>query len=114
MVVNPFEASLVSGDKKDGIWSCDRSIPSSPMERQSLGKYEVQILIVFSQNGQKDEIRKPIAVIQDASLPSPTPTTALVTPGAFCSPAGAMGKSSSGVAYTCKSSSTDSRNRWRQ
>jgi hypothetical protein len=114
MVVNPFEASLVSGDKRDGIWSCERAIPSSPMERQSSGKYAVQILIVFSQNGQKDEIRKPIAVLQDASIPSPTPTTALVTPGAFCSPAGAMGKSSSGVSYTCKSSPSDSRNRWRQ
>jgi len=53
---------------------------------------------------------------------SPTPTkdssppsnTQLVTPGAFCSPAGAIGKSSSGVTYTCKTSSTDTRNRWRQ
>jgi Protein of unknown function (DUF1524) len=53
---------------------------------------------------------------------SPTPTkdssppsnTQLVTPGAFCSPAGAIGKSSSGVTYTCKTSPTDSRNRWRQ
>ena len=52
------------------------------------------------------------------STPAPTPTqtaeTLVITPGAFCSPAGATGKSSSGVTYTCNSSSTDSRNRWRQ
>jgi cell division septation protein DedD len=48
--------------------------------------------------------------------PTPTPTTSyqIITPGAFCSPAGAIGKSSSGVTYTCKTSSTDTRNRWRQ
>ena len=52
------------------------------------------------------------------STPAPTPTqtaeTLVITPGAFCSPAGATGKSSSGVTYTCNSSSTDTRNRWRQ
>jgi hypothetical protein len=48
--------------------------------------------------------------------PSPTPSaqTLIVTPGAFCSPAGATGKSSKGVAYTCKTSPTDTKNRWRQ
>ena len=35
-------------------------------------------------------------------------------PGAFCAPAGAIGKNSSGVIYTCKTSATDTRNRWRQ
>ena len=37
-----------------------------------------------------------------------------IWPGAFCSPAGATGYSSKGVFYTCKTSSTDTRNRWRQ
>ena len=49
--------------------------------------------------------------------PTPTPTATnlpTVSPGAFCSPAGATGKSSSGVLYTCKTSPTDARNRWRQ
>ena len=48
--------------------------------------------------------------------PSPTPTKQdlIVTPGAFCSPAGAIGTAGSGVTYTCKTSSTDTRNRWRQ
>ena len=48
---------------------------------------------------------------------TPTPTATIlptVSPGAFCSPAGATGKSSSGVLYTCKTSPTDARNRWRQ
>jgi hypothetical protein len=51
---------------------------------------------------------------------SPTPTTtqeatvATVSPGAFCTPAGATGKSANGTSYTCKTSPTDTRNRWRQ
>jgi alpha-D-ribose 1-methylphosphonate 5-triphosphate synthase subunit PhnH len=50
--------------------------------------------------------------------PTPTPSTTssqapTVSPGAFCSPAGASGVSASGVAYTCKTSATDTRNRWR-
>lgn len=53
--------------------------------------------------------------IAPSPTPTPTPTPeAIVTPGAFCSPAGAIGKSSSGVIYTCKTSPTDSRDRWRQ
>jgi hypothetical protein len=51
--------------------------------------------------------------------PTPTPSATsnqapTVSPGAFCSPAGAVGKSASGVTYTCKTSPTDTRNRWRQ
>lgn len=37
-----------------------------------------------------------------------------VTPGAFCTPFGATGVSEKGVAYTCKPSETESRNRWRR
>ena len=37
-----------------------------------------------------------------------------VHPGAFCKPAGATGVGSNGHTYTCKSSSTESRNRWRR
>jgi hypothetical protein len=55
--------------------------------------------------------------------PTPTPTatatatataTPTASPGAFCSPAGATGVSSSGVKYTCKTSPSELRNRWRQ
>lgn len=55
-----------------------------------------------------------VATASTTPTPSATPQTLLVTPGAFCSPTGAIGKSSSGVTYTCKTSPTDSRNRWRQ
>ena len=51
-------------------------------------------------------------------IPSQTPTpranVVVVSPGAFCAPAGATGVSKTGVSYTCKTSSTDTRNRWRQ
>jgi len=52
-----------------------------------------------------------------SSTPAPTPTqtaeTLVITPGAFCAPAGATGVSKTGVSYTCNTSSTDTRNRWR-
>jgi hypothetical protein len=76
--------------------------------------------------GAKTVLPVPVSSPTPQAIPtpeiSPTPTkdssppsnTQLVTPGAFCSPAGAIGKSSSGVTYTCKTSLTDSRNRWRQ
>ena len=77
-------------------------------------------------------IVKPTPSITPSITPNATPTTATapvntpipvpvatsssltVNPGAFCSPAGAIGKSTSGVSYTCKTSPTDTRNRWRQ
>ena len=37
-----------------------------------------------------------------------------VTPGAFCSPNGALGISAKGVVYICAISSTENRNRWRR
>ncbi len=59
----------------------------------------------------------PTPTVSATPTPTPTPTTSqlpTVSPGAFCSPAGATGKSSAGVLYTCKTSPTDTRNRWRQ
>ena len=62
----------------------------------------------------------PIPVNTPSVTPTPTPSpvatsnSLIVTPGAFCTPAGAIGKSTSGVSYTCKTSPTDTRNRWRQ
>jgi hypothetical protein len=44
----------------------------------------------------------------------PSVSVKIITPGAFCAPAGATGVSKTGVSYTCKTSSTDTRNRWRQ
>lgn len=63
---------------------------------------------------------KPTTIATPTTSASPTPVAtvtptpvATVSPGAFCAPAGATGKSSAGVSYTCKTSATDSRNRWR-
>jgi hypothetical protein len=56
----------------------------------------------------------PTTVITLTPTPVASDSSLLVNPGAFCSPAGAIGKSTSGVTYTCKTSPTDSRNRWRQ
>ena len=83
-------------------------------------EYDVYIFVGDSK-GKKIAVSEGVSVIVGEIItPTPTPSPAItpseiiVTPGAFCAPAGAMGKATSGVIYTCKSSSTDSRNRWRQ
>jgi len=45
---------------------------------------------------------------------TPSSALALIHPGSFCSPEGATGVNAAGTTYTCKSSATDTRNRWRQ
>ena len=60
----------------------------------------------------------PIASAAPTPSPSKTPvevnSSKIISPGAFCSPVGAIGKSKSGLIYTCTSSPTDTKNRWRQ
>lgn len=46
--------------------------------------------------------------------PAASDTSSVIHPGSFCAPEGSQGVSAAGVAYTCKSSPTDSRNRWRK
>ena len=56
----------------------------------------------------------PINSPSPTAQPTPQANVLVVSPGAFCAPAGATGVSKTGVSYTCKTSSTDTRNRWRQ
>ena len=61
----------------------------------------------------------PVATESPISSASPSPSESPVvlsdvTAGAFCSPAGAIGKTKTGLSVTCKTSATDTRNRWRQ
>jgi hypothetical protein len=56
----------------------------------------------------------PVVTTTPAQISEPFISVKIVTPGAFCSPGGSIGKSNSGVTYTCKTSLKDSRNRWRQ
>jgi hypothetical protein len=56
----------------------------------------------------------PAPVIAPTPTPVESSSSLIVTPGAFCAPAGATGNSKTGVSYTCKTSPTDTRNRWRQ
>jgi hypothetical protein len=55
-------------------------------------------------------VQMPTRYVPPTPTPSPIPT---VTPGAFCAAAGAIGKSANGTSYTCKTSETDTRYRWR-
>ena len=68
-----------------------------------------------SQSASTSSNPSPSPMVSVTATPTPTPTVvANVSRGAFCTPAGTVGKSASGVLYTCKTSATDTRNRWRQ
>jgi hypothetical protein len=47
------------------------------------------------------------------SKPASHPDEGVVHPGAFCSPEGATGRTTKGTPMTCRTSATDSRDRWR-
>jgi hypothetical protein len=115
MVINPFEATLSDGTMSSGDWSCSSPIPDKPMETNPSGNYLVQLLAVSRSSDQIIEERKDVAVLKSiTSSPTKQVSDKPVSAGAFCKPAGATGKSAKGVEYTCKTSETDSRNRWRQ
>lgn len=86
---------------------------SSFFEVCKFGDIPVQSLSGYSYQSQTAQ-PLPSPTVSDS--PSATQETAIptVSPGAFCSPAGATGKSANGTLYTCKTSATDTRNRWRQ
>jgi len=128
----PYDEKIINSKFADGIY-----LPSGQNTELYLTIFQSQDLIsclltptltfnistTFRSNGNSDhEFLKQspkFEILATAPAPTPTPTPSptpvtIVTPGAFCAPAGAIGKATSGVTYTCTSSSTDSRNRWRQ
>ena len=114
------------GDKDPSLWM--------PAKDQCVYTQNwISIKVKYSLTADPQEVEKLNSLVSTcgldgtteiASVPevSPTPTQSaepslsvkIITPGAFCAPAGATGVSKTGVSYTCKTSSTDTRNRWRQ
>jgi hypothetical protein len=123
--------SGIDGNRCKGVYNQGLLIKTTPanLNCQIIKGIELEIYYYINNCGKCQPApadywaqRSPGVIVStgDLASPSPTPTPnipiaeLIVTPGAFCSPAGAIGKASSGVTYTCKTSPTDSRNRWRQ
>ena len=123
--------SGIDGNRCKGVYSQGLLIKTTPanLSCQIIKGIELEIYYYINNCGKCQPApadywaqRSPGVIVNtgDLTSPSPTPTPnipvaeLIVTPGAYCSPAGATGKSSSGVTYTCKVSPTDSKNRWRQ
>ena len=121
--------SGIDGNRCKGVYNQGLLIKTTPanLNCQIIKGIELEIYYYINNCGKCQPApadywaqRSPGVIVNTGDLASPSPTPnipiaeLIVTPGAFCSPAGASGKSSSGVTYTCKSSSTDTRNRWRQ
>jgi hypothetical protein len=96
------------------------SLTADPQEMEKLNSFVsacgVNDLTAPSPTSSATATVTPTPAVTPTPTQSSEPSVSVkkVTPGAFCSPVGAIGKSSSGVTYTCKTSPTDSRNRWRQ
>jgi len=75
------------------------------------GTYKVTTKVNYVYKGKKASVSKTqtLKVVKKAASVAKT-----VTPGAFCSGAGSKGVAKNGHTYTCKTSSTDSRKRWRR
>lgn len=102
-------------------------------EAKVIDKYNKSCGLGYQTKQLQSEMATPTPTVSSSENPTPSPSTSTslnptstpaptasttpvlnVTPGAFCAPAGAIGKSASSVLYTCKTSPTDTRNRWRQ
>ena len=114
------------GDKDPSLWM--------PAKEQCVYTQNwISIKVKYSLTADPQEVEKLNSLVSTCGLDgtteitpvpevSPEPTQSaepsvsvkIITPGAFCAPAGATGVSKTGVSYTCKTSSTDTRNRWRQ
>jgi hypothetical protein len=114
------------GDKDPSLWM--------PAKGQCVYTQNwISIKVKYSLTADPQEVEKLNSLVSTCGLdgtteitpvpevsPEPTQTAEpsvsvkIITPGAFCAPAGATGVSKTGVSYTCKTSSTDTRNRWRQ
>lgn len=111
-------------NSKDGPeWRNGTDLPITPINIYCLIRNDIEFDVfayTFVGESRIDSEKVSMRVGNPSNMaPTPSPTVTAnqvptVSPGAFCSPAGATGVTSSGATYTCKTSPTDSRNRWRQ
>ncbi|CAN2177970.1 hypothetical protein MCEMRE26_00213 [Candidatus Nanopelagicaceae bacterium] len=72
---------------------------------------------VVSETPESVTSSSPAPTPEATPAPTPSPSNEVmkdVTAGAFCAPAGASGLTKTGLQVSCKTSATDTRNRWRQ
>jgi hypothetical protein len=104
------------------IIECDLSLldvptpsPTPTLTNSPLPTPSATVTAIASPTPSATQSATPTATVTETPTPiATTSTQPTVSPGAFCSPAGATGLSKTGVVYTCKTSATDTRNRWRQ
>ena len=103
---------LTSGTVTSGIYQFSVTIPATTL----IGNWMAVTSGFFDTSGFSSTNGGYLGYFKVVNGSEPVSEVVLkpVTPGSFCSPAGATGKSTSGVSYTCKTSPTDTRNRWRQ
>ena len=86
------------------------SLTADPQEAEKLNS----LVSTCGLDGTTEIASVPEVSPEPTQSAEPSVSVKIITPGAFCAPAGATGVSKTGVSYTCKTSSTDTRNRWRQ
>jgi hypothetical protein len=112
-----------SGDDKPAAQASPTAVQASPTAVQALAEPAVSASPSLTPTTSKPSPTpkptspKPAPKRTTAAPRTANPTTQSIRtgvhPGAFCSPAGALGRTSAGTLMQCKTSATDSRLRWR-
>jgi len=110
-----YVAHQVGVKKAYGLWvtaaekaAMQRVLAACPTVRAPVSQVSRVVLAVAPA-----PVAAPTAKASSAPRPVAHPDAGVVHPGAFCSPAGATGHTAKGTAMTCRTSPTDSRDRWR-
>jgi hypothetical protein len=105
-----YVAHQVGVKKAYGLWV-------TAAEKTAMQRVLAACPTVRAPVSQVSHVELPVAAAPAAAKPSSAPAAhpdaGVVHPGAFCSPEGATGHTTKGTAMTCRTSTTDSRDRWR-
>ncbi len=111
-----YVAHQVGVKKAYGLWvtaaekaAMQRVLATCPTVRAPVSQVSSVVLPVAAAPAARPAAAKPTSVPPSVAHPD----AGVVHPGAFCSPEGAIGRTAKGTAMTCRTSATDSRDRWR-
>jgi hypothetical protein len=111
-----YVAHQVGVKKAYGLWvtaaeraAMQRILAACPAVRAPTSRVSSVVLPVAVPAPHSSAVSKP----SSAPKPATHADAGVVHPGAFCSPEGATGHTAKGTPMTCRTSATDSRDRWR-
>lgn len=107
--------AAVTAPVPTAVASSPTGLPSPPATtRTTTTTTPTTKVVVKPKSSATKAAAKPLATKKSTPKKSTTSVRSGVHPGSFCSPTGALGRTSSGTLMKCKPSATDARSRWRK